>query len=166
ADALVQGLQLELELGAQLLVERAQRLVEEQDIGIEDEGAREGDALLLAAGKLRRQAIAEPAELDEVESVVDALGGLAPAAAADLQGKPDILAHRHVREQGITLEDHAEIALLRRQVGDDALAHADVAAGRLDEAGDRHEDRRLARSRGAEQRQELAALDGERDVVD
>ena len=52
AEAFVQALDLELEVLAQLLVERAQRLVHQQHAGAEDDGAGDGDALLLAAGEL------------------------------------------------------------------------------------------------------------------
>jgi hypothetical protein len=50
ADALLQPLDLELHLLAQVLVERAQRLVHQEQRRIVDEGAGQRDALLLAAG--------------------------------------------------------------------------------------------------------------------
>ena len=46
-------LQQHLQLLAQLQVERAERLVEQQHLGVEDERASERDALLLAARELR-----------------------------------------------------------------------------------------------------------------
>ena len=52
ARARLDLLELELHLLAQLEVERAQRLVEQQRGGFVDERARERDALLLAAGEL------------------------------------------------------------------------------------------------------------------
>ena len=45
---------LELHLLAQLLVERAERFVHQHDLRLEHQRARQGDALLLAAGELRR----------------------------------------------------------------------------------------------------------------
>ena len=57
ARARLDLLELELHLLAQLEVERAQRLVEQQRRGFVDERAREGDALLLAARELRRLAL-------------------------------------------------------------------------------------------------------------
>ena len=47
------ALDLDLHLLAQVLVERAQRLVEQQHVGIEDEAAGERHALLLAARSSR-----------------------------------------------------------------------------------------------------------------
>ena len=61
------ALQLELHLLAQLEVERAERLVEQEHARLVDERARERDALLLAAGELRRLALLEARELDELE---------------------------------------------------------------------------------------------------
>ena len=49
-------LQLELHLLAQLQVERAERLVEQQHLRPVDERAGERDPLLLAAGELARAA--------------------------------------------------------------------------------------------------------------
>ena len=65
-------LQLELHLLAQLQVERAERLVEQQHARPVDERAGERDALLLAARQLARLAVAEALEADEREHLVDA----------------------------------------------------------------------------------------------
>ena len=59
------------QLDAHLGVERAERLVEQQQLGLDREGAREGDALALAARELRRVALAEAVELHEREQLVD-----------------------------------------------------------------------------------------------
>src|SRR5215468_11549092 len=50
ADLAMDALDLDLHLLAQILVERAQRLIEQKHVRIEHETARERDALLLAAG--------------------------------------------------------------------------------------------------------------------
>ena len=49
--------QLLAHLDAQELVERRKRFVEQQHARLGDRGARQRDALLLAAGKLRRQPV-------------------------------------------------------------------------------------------------------------
>src|SRR5262249_34026078 len=85
------------------LVERRGRLVEKEPLGLLDQGAREGNTLLLARGELKRpvralvQASAELAEADHLERL--AQGFVADAAArhriahdvaepADRQGRP------------------------------------------------------------------------------
>ena len=78
AGAVLDAGELELGVLAQLLVERGERLVEEQQLRRLGERAGEGDALALAAGDLVRLAAAEAAELHEVEHLADpvaALGG-------------------------------------------------------------------------------------------
>ncbi len=57
AEPLLKVLQLHLHALAQLEVERAERLVEQQHLGLVGDGAGERDALLLAAGHLGRQAL-------------------------------------------------------------------------------------------------------------
>ena len=69
---LLQMHQLELGLLAQLLVERGERLVEQQHARALDQRARERDALALAAGELMRLALAETFELDQRQHLGDA----------------------------------------------------------------------------------------------
>ena len=72
------GLELELHLLAQLEVEGAQRLVEEQHGGLVDERPGEGDPLLLAARQLPGPALAVAGEPDERERLGDAALLVAP----------------------------------------------------------------------------------------
>ena len=72
ADAALQGLEFDAHLLAQLGIERGQRLVEQQHVGLEDQGAGERDALPFAAGKLRGTAVLLAGEADEFEHVADA----------------------------------------------------------------------------------------------
>ena len=78
AQPAVQLANVELHLLAQLLVERAERLVHQHDLRLEYERAGERDALLLSAGKLRGPAVRERAELHHVERALDALLSLGP----------------------------------------------------------------------------------------
>src|ERR1051325_6767641 len=77
----------------------------------------------------------------------------------------DILIYREVWPDGIGLENHAELALLRgnprrRIVGrNDAAADADRAAAGDFQAGDGAEQRRLARAARADDDEELAFRD-------
>ena len=76
---------LELHRVAQLLVERGQRLVEEQHVGLEHERAGERDPLLLAAGERAHGAVAGAGELHELEHLAHAplaLGARRPCARA------------------------------------------------------------------------------------
>jgi hypothetical protein len=71
-----------------------------------------------------------------------------------------------MREQRVVLEDGVHAPLERRQVGDLGLADVDRAGGDLLEAADHPQRRGLAAARRAEQGEELAVLDGKRQIVD
>ena len=62
-QALVQALQLDPHLDAQLGIEIGQRLVEQEHLGLLHQRASDRDPLALAAGELRRLAIEHAADL-------------------------------------------------------------------------------------------------------
>ena len=148
-------------LEAQLGVEIRERLVHEHERRLDDDGAGDGDALLLAAGKLAGQLVLLAVQAHERHRLVDAALRLGARHAAHHQAEADVLAHAHMREQGIVLEHHAEAALFRPQVVDAALVEPDAAAGRRQQAGDDVQGRRLAAAGRAEQGDELALGDGQ-----
>ena len=65
----LEPLQLAAHAQPQELVERRERLVEEQHARIGDQRAGERDALLLAAGELRRHAVGEGAHVHAASSI-------------------------------------------------------------------------------------------------
>ena len=73
---------------------------------------------------------------------------------------------RHVREQRVVLEHHADVALVRRNARQRLALEQDFAGGRRLEPREQHQRRRLSRSRRPEQCQELAPLDIEIELVD
>ena len=161
------ALDLDLHLLAQLLVECPERLVHQQQARMRHQRPRHGDPLLLAAGQLSRVAVAEMAELHQGEHLVDPTAGLlARKARAHAQGKAHIVGDRHVRKQRVGLEHHADIALVRRHIGNRALVQQDVAGIGGKKSGDQIEGGGLARSAGAEQGHEGAGRNVERDLID
>ena len=110
AEALVEVLDLVLHLLAQLLVERAERLVHHDQLGLEHERARDRDPLLLAARELGGAALPEARELDHVERLPDPRLDLGRRGFAHLERERQVLVDRHVREQGVVLEHHADVA--------------------------------------------------------
>ena len=67
AEIALQGLELDLHLLAQLEIERAQRLVEQQHLRLVDQRAGKRHALALAAGKLRGPPCVEALERDQIQ---------------------------------------------------------------------------------------------------
>ena len=122
AEALVHLFELDLHLLPHLEVEGAEGLVEEQDLGLVDEGAGDGDALLLPAREGGDGALFKPFEVDERERLFHLLRDLLfgelfllriPIALVVfvsvhdlLAAKPegDVFEHVEVGEEGIALE--------------------------------------------------------------
>ena len=126
--------------------------------GLDRERPGERDPLLLAARQLVRVAAALVGQVDHLEQLADALPDLVLRALPDLQPEADVVGDGHVREQRVGLEHHADVALVRRPVGDVLAVDRDRAGRRLLEAGDHPQRRRLAAAGRAEERHELALL--------
>ena len=157
--ALLDGLELQLHLLPQLEVERAERLVEQQHLGLVHQRAGERHALSLAARELRRPAGIVAVETHHPERVRDARLALRAGHLADHQPVGHVVGDGHVGEQGVVLEDGVDVALERRTARDVFAGQQDPAAGGQLEAGDHAQGRRLARAGRAEQREELAGAD-------
>ena len=84
--------QLAVQALARHLVERAERLVHQQQRRREGERARDRDALLHAARELPRVVVLEAGQLDEVEQLAHALVAAAPVPAEQLERQRDVAA--------------------------------------------------------------------------
>ena len=103
-------LQLEVHLVARDRVERAERLVHEQDLGVVAQGPGDGDALAHAAGELARERLLEALQADELAQLVRAAPALGLVDLAQQQRQPDVLLDRVPGEEVGVLEDEAELA--------------------------------------------------------
>ncbi len=126
----------------------------------------ERDALALAARQLGREALVEASELDELEQLVDARSDLSLCGAAHLEPERDVVAHRHVPKERVVLKHEAEGAILHLGVGRLDAVDVDAPGVGHVEARDEAQDGALAAAARAEERDELAVGDLERDVVD
>ena len=143
--------QLELHLLAQIAVERAERLVEQQHVGPDRESAGDRDALALAATQLGGIASLEPPELEERHHLGNPFVGRCRAKPARLQPVGDVLEHCKVRKHRVVLEHHRDVAQVRRHVVQKLPAQANAAdVGRF-EARDEVEQRRFPAAARAEQ---------------
>ena len=112
--------------------------------------------------------------MDERQGAQDALtdlgGGELDRALLEREG--DVVEHVHVGPDSVGLEDHAHRALVGRRpdaavAGDeDSVLQDDLPGVRAFEPGDAAERGGLSASRWAEEREEGARLDVERDIVD
>ena len=88
-----------------------------------------------------------------------------PGDLAPLQPEGHVVLHVEVLEQRVALEDRVDVAPVGRHGLDRLALEEDLALARLLEAGDHPQRRRLPAARRAEQREELALLDLEVEVV-
>jgi hypothetical protein len=166
AERLLQRLEFLLHLLAQLEVERAQRLVEEQHPGAVDECPGQRDALALAAGELARPALAIFGQLHEFERAAGFSVARRLADPAHHQRVGDVVDDVQMRKQRIVLEDRVDVAPIGRNALRGLAEYLDMAGGRLVEAGDQPQAGRLARAGGSQHGEEFASLDLEVDLVD
>src|SRR6266545_7406619 len=165
-EALVQLLDLGAHGDPELGVEVRQRLVEQEHLRVAHDGAPHGDALALAARELARIALQQGCEPEDFGGALDARLDLGFRRAAQLEREAHIGGDRHVRIKRVVLEHHGDVARLRRQVVDHALADADLARGDVLETGDHSQQRGLAAARRPHQHDELAVADHDADAMD
>ena len=161
--AFADGEEFLVEVFAGHLVEGAEGFVEEEDFGGQGEGAGDGHAHFLAAGKLAGIRVGFFGEADELEDAAAGGGAFGGRNAAQGEREFDIGGHRQPREERRLLEDE-------REVGGGGVRRTTVdregAGGVRGEAGDEAEQRGFAAAAGADEGNEITGLRGEADAVE
>ncbi len=166
ADPLVQRAELLLHRQATILVECAQRFIEEQETRLEHQRTGERDPLLLPARHLMRVTPAKIVETDHAQGLAHLGRDSGVIHLPHFEREGDILRGSQMGKQRIALEHDADPPLLGRHTEERLAIQLDVAGSGLGESGDRHQDRRLSQSRGTQERNELAALYLQGDIID
>ena len=91
-------------------VQRARSLVAQHDLGVVRQRAGDGDALLLAAGKLAGIAVGKVPQAHQLQELAGARLALGAFLTAQLQREGDVRQHGALLEQAEVLEDHADLA--------------------------------------------------------
>ena len=121
-------------------VDRPERLVHQQHVGVGGQGASDPDPLTLAAGELMRVAVSEGAWLEphRLEKLLDPSVGLLLVPAEQLRDGGNVGVDGLVRKQPDLLDDVADAAaqLDRIHPGDVVATELDPAGGRLDQPVD------------------------------
>jgi len=105
-------------------------------------------------------------DVEDRRCLPDLPGDLLASHSGYRQREPHVLLDRHVRIEGVVLEDHRDVPFRRIAIVDPVAVDENVAFGRLFQTGDTPKRRRLPRSGGAEQHEEVVVVCPERDVVD
>src|SRR5690606_1274703 len=153
-------------LHTQLRVEVRQRLVHEEHLRLAGDGATHGDTLTLTTREGLRLAAQVLLEVEQLGGLENASGALLLADAGDLEGEAHVLGDGHVRVQRVVLEHHCDVAVLRRHVGDVAVADEDATRVDLFEAGEHAQRGGLTATGGADENEELAVGDLDVQLVD
>jgi hypothetical protein len=106
----LQQQELVLQLVADQRIERRERLVHEQDVGVGGEGAREAHALLHAAGQLMAELARPLRQADHRQLFGDDLVHLRLRRPTKLEPEGDVLLHRAPWQKRELLEHHGDAA--------------------------------------------------------
>ena len=122
ADAVLNGFQLNAHVFAQVGIKGGKRLIKQEHIWLDHDGAGQGDALLLTARELAWVTVFDIGQAHDIERVFDFLGHVRLGDIAVFEAEGDVFANRAVREEGVILEDKAEVALVNGHIVDTSLA--------------------------------------------
>ena len=153
-------------LDAQFCVEIGERFVHQEHGRLADDRPTEGDALALPTGQLLRLAVEVLVEAENARRVGDALLDVGLRDLSELEPERHIVADGHVRIERVALEHHRDVAILGRDVVDDAVADAEGAIADLLETGDHPKIGGLATARWSDEHHELAIGDLEVEIMD
>ena len=155
-DALVQLLDLDPHVDAELGVEVRERLVEQEQRGIAHQRPAHRHALPLPARQLAGLAPEEGFDLQQRRDPLHRLVLLGLGHPAALHAEGDVLPHRHGRVERVGLEHHGDVPVLRLDVVDQTIADADLAGGDRLEPRDHRQQGGFAATRRPHERDELA----------
>ena len=154
------------ELGLVAGVEPSRRLVEDQQLRLDGQGACQFDPTSLEGREPVEALPGQAVDPHEAQDFAHPPTTLAAADPPDAQGILDVLGDRVAGPERIVLEDQADPTFLGRQGVDHPGVEVDLAVVRAIEPGDQAGERRLARARGAEHGQHLGGSDLQRCAVD
>jgi hypothetical protein len=105
-------------------------------------------------------------EVEDPRGLLDLLVDLGLVDLGELEREAHVVPHGHVRIQGVVLEHHRDVAILRSEVVDDLVADEHLALGDVLEPGDHPQGGRLPTTGRADEDHELAVADQEIDGLD
>ena len=166
AETALEALDFKLHGPAELVVEGAERLVEEQHQRLVDHGAGDGDALLLSAGKLMRTTVRILFQMHHPQGFHDPPVDFALGTGLHPEPEGHVVAHAHVREQRVILEDGVDLTTLGRNVVHPLAADEHFPGIRGFKARKDSEDGRLAAAGRSKEGQKLAVADAQVDAAE
>ena len=165
AEVALEPLQLCAHLEAEQGVECGQGLVEQERARVPDERAPERDPLTLAARQLRRLALEQVLDMELGRCLADSPRDLGLRHLRLPEGERQVVVDRLVGVKSEVLEHDRDVPVPRIDVRDALAVEVDVALVRPLETDDRSQQRGLAGTGGAEDREELPVRDLQADSL-
>ena len=153
-------------LGSKLRIEIREWLVHEERLRLTDDGAAHRHALPLTAGQLSRLPRQLLLEVEHACNPLYALLDLVFGKVAELEREGEIVEDGLVRVERVVLEDHRDVALARREVGDHPIPDRDVPRRRVLEPGHHAQGGRLPAAGRPDEDHQLTVRNLEAEVQD
>ena len=153
-------------LDAELRIQVRQRFVHKEDPRFAHDCAAHRHALALPAGERLRLPVEIGLEVEDLGGVDHALADLFARHALDLEGEAHVVRHGHVGVEGVVLEHHGDVPVLRRNVGDVVVADVDGSVVHLLQTCEHAQRGGLAAARRPDQNEEFSVVDVQRQVID
>ena len=107
---------LDPHLNPERRIQVRQRFVEQEDLGLTNDGAADGDALALTAGKVLGPTLQQGAEVQDVRRLGHFARPLFLGHAGQPQAERHVVGDRHVRVKRVGLKDHRKTPVRRADV--------------------------------------------------
>ena len=157
--------QFQLHLRAQFFVQRAHRLIEQQQFRALGQRTGQGHALTLTTGQLVRLAFGVLGHVHQSQHFLNASLNVTGGQTVLLQAKGDVLRHRHVREQRVRLKHHIDRPLVGRHVSDVYTVEENTALCWALKACQHAQEGRLSGAGASEQGEDFTLMDLQGHIV-
>ena len=164
-EALVKLADLGARLDAELGIEVRQRLIEQKDLRLPDDGTADGNALTLPARERLGAPVEKLLDTEDLGRLAHACIDLLLRILPKFQTERHVVVDGHVRIESVVLEDHRDVAVLRRNIVDQPVVDVDLTLRHVLQPRDHPKQRRLPAPRWSHQHDELAILDGQTHVA-
>ena len=157
------------QLFTHLRIQRAEGFIQQQNLRLNGQRARQRHALFLPAGQLGRETVRQMRQLHHLQQFGHfRLNGCCIRALTTRQhgqAKRNVVEHGHVAEQRVMLKHKAHLTIAGVQAAHVSAVEADVPAGLVLKSGDNTQQRGFARARRPQQRHHLSGRDIQRDII-
>ena len=142
-------------LSTQLGVQVGKGLVQQEHLGVTDDGAAQGNTLTLTTGQSLGLAVQQVGDVQDAGSLFHAALDFVLGGLAELQAESHVIEHGHVRIQSVVLEHHGDVAVLGSDVVRQHVADVQLALADFFQASNHTQGGGLAAARGADQDDEF-----------